>query len=281
MHDLLLEALRYASLDELKGLRANAFEKSYRRVSQEAFEQALLVTNSYWSAAGAELSSQPHILLASKRHSTACRLVGKMISVLPMMSELLGRDLVDLVRVQTDELIDWVFGSATSATALADAAVEYVGGACRHGILSKDVSGQQFWVPDQDPILAQDTVFQIEDVFTTGGQAVVARHAVVSSDPSVKMRFLPYTSFVVDQSFGLDENEVCGSRVLSLFRYRLPTYLATDCPACKAGSVALPIKDSRFEPLFWGNEPLKLAPCPKCQALMPVIDGEIICIVCN
>lgn len=280
MGDLLLEALSYASLEELRGLQAKTFEKPFRRVSQEAFEQALLVSESFWSASS-DLACQPHVLLASKRHATTCRLVGKMIKTLPVMSKLLGRDLVDLVQNETDELIDWVFGSATSATALADAAVEYIGGACRHGIVKKDTGGQQIWAPDQDPILARDTVLQVEDVFTTGGQAVLARHAVVSSNPSVKMRFLPYAGFVVDQSFGLDENEVCGSRVISLFRYRLPTYLADNCPACKAGSVALPIKDVRFESLFWGKEPLNLASCPKCQALMPVINNEIICIQCD
>lgn len=234
--------LNWGQLIALNDLPPEQLLELFERVTGADITHALQLLGLIWTRPYTEEpQSGIHALLASGVHSGGYAKVGEMLRLSPAMKWLTADAILNMDTPSA--AFNWVVGSATSATPLAEA-VAYLSGT-RHIRLEKGPNGEQNWPEGQALIDVNTTGLRVEDMVTTLLSSKKARQTVESLNFGVF--FLPTVRTVARQlPIDATEEEECspmfGSRVISLVTYQFDQYDVRNgktCRFCQAGSTAL------------------------------------------
>lgn len=247
--------LDISQLLALDKLPLNELLESFEPVTGPDVTHAFELFGLMWTYPDAEepQSHKPHALLASGVHSGGYVKVGEVFRQSTAMTWLIA----DAILQMDSGTFDWVVGSATSATPLAEAVAHL--SKTRHIRLEKGPNGEQNWPEGQALITVNTTGLRVEEMVTTLVSSEKARQTVESLNFGTF--FLPTVRTVARQlPRDASEKEECspmfGSRVVSLATYWFDRYDIRNgktCRFCQAGSPALRPMDLANQEYFFGR----------------------------
>ncbi len=186
---------------------------------------------------------RPHVFLTTGNHSSGFFNSG-LITPDESLLRLAASDLVDQLSANDVDLIDRVVGPKTGATRLAEFIADEVtkrrGRPCLFASPRKEGGGadRTMIFDENDPaVMDGEKILLCDDVVSTGDS--VQRTARVCLEAGGHT-----TGCVLALVNRSGRQGVDGKRIIALIDHPMPIWDAGNCPLCKAGSKAIPAKDS-------------------------------------
>lgn len=223
-------------------------------LTKEEFVKIASLCGSYWMHLGDE--SLPHAELSSGLCSNGYLNLMYVLQY-PNISKILAHEILRNLPSSIDPtLIDWVVGSALTATGLAKDVANALN--AKWAPLEKNSNGEQVW--GRLTFASGETVLHIEDMITSGKSALSVRDAFVraKTDPSVYI--FPCIPSV---AFRLAHGAISARKLLARIAYFHPLYTfeefwtstQADCPLCANGSRRLRPKERDNWTALTGDNP--------------------------
>lgn len=245
--------IRLDNLSDVCGLAADGILT--RILEPKEVEHILKLAQAFWVYDGDLHKSKPHALLTSGKHSNGFVNVGGVIKDHLEICELFAHSLALLGVRFGDKKPGWVVGADTSSTTLAGCVANFF--EVRHikMVKTEKEPGKniQVWSPDNlDPMsLTGHYGLQVEELITTAKSAIDVREGIRKTPLGHALYFKNILPTIVNRSDPRNPVDMInGSKVLSLLRLSINNFELSECPYCKAGSVALaPKKDDNWKRL--------------------------------
>ncbi|TSC62964.1 MAG: hypothetical protein G01um101448_69 [Parcubacteria group bacterium Gr01-1014_48] len=202
-------------------------------LSKEQFIEIAKACDAYWIHNG-DLAL-PHAELASGLCSNGYLNLMNILQY-PNLSQILAQEIVSNIRtISYFTTIDWVFGSAYTATGLAKDVANILD--AQWVPLEKKAQGEQ--ICTRANLVPEDIVLHVEDIITTGKSALSVDTALRSVCPDIFI--IPYISAVIDRSatdiLVAEELTLRDSAFYPLFTLREFWISSKEtCPLCTAKS---------------------------------------------
>lgn len=228
---------------DVSGLRSvNERDFEGRAITSLEVDHLFRLCQALWLHNGDPL--RPHVELTSGQHSNGFVNISKAL-VYTSLNRLLARALLDVYRryryAERGGQVwacdpDWVVGSDHAAATFSyELAVAC--GSC-HDFTEKADDGSikgQVW--KRHVIQPGEVVLQVEELVTTLATVRAVREGILGGNPH-PVTFVPVILTLVHRPSN-GEMEFQGSPILSLRHYNIQTWVAGDCPLCRAGSEAI------------------------------------------
>lgn len=233
-----------------KGASQLLYDLGYS-IDRDDLQRCMRALRVVWVYPGKPSPDVPHALLASGKHSDGYLKPGEVVKQMPGITWLLAKALVRLIS-NLEESFDWVAGSHSSATPLAEAIAEIA--EVRHVRLLKQ-DDDQVWAPNQPPLIEGTRGLHVEELVTTASSAIKVKRAILAGNPHLtEVRYVSRLPVLVDRSDpDAPVTEIEGSQVVSFARYEIRNYEPDfeHCKYCAVGSKAL--KPMENMDIFFGS----------------------------
>lgn len=230
------------------GIRLGAFGDPCDLPSPKEAQEWLGLHQAGWVYKGDP--AKPHVVLNSKKHSTAFFLCRKLLKF-GNLREIIAACIIVRLREAGLGKVDGVFGAPSSSTTLAADVGRLLGVPnyeLEKGPKCPDGKAAMIFKAD-DPIPEGSNLLRIEELVTTMDSDERACKAIVDTNP-YPVQFVPQIGVFVYRPPVIQRELDDGSVIVPFIEQQVDAWEPADCPECKKGSVAIPAKGDNWARLL-------------------------------